>query len=191
MANRAYKPQADSVPGRVIAYFMANPDEELVNTDLAIKFNKHYSAFHSLLAGAVEAAYLSRGVNDDDDVIYGLGDVLAPGIVAQAGPAATDVEDRFKKPSEPKARHVRRDPFVCDPLAIEIKSGVPLPVGRTAQGTDWSKLLERMTVNSYAELPLEAYSSLSNAATLFKRKGLGEFKCRKIKNELIGLWRVA
>lgn len=195
MPNRDYKPQADSVPGRVIAYFMANPDELLVNTDLSIKFGKHYSAFHSLLASAVEAGYLSRTVNDDDEVAYLLGSVAAPGIAAQA--SEPTVEDRFKRPpsvkapKEPKAAHVRRDPFVCDPLAIEIKSGVPLPVGRTAQGTDWAKLLERMKVKDYAELPLEAYSSLSNAATLFKRKGLGEFKCRKIKNELIGLWRVA
>ena len=191
MANRAYKPQADSVPARVIAYFMANPDEELVNTDLAIKFNKHYSAFHSLLASAVEEAYLSRGVNDDDDVIYGLGDVLAPGIVAQAGPAATDVEDRFKKPSEPKARHVRRDPFVCDPLAIEIKTGVAMPVGRTARGTDWSKLLERMQKGQYAELPVAAFSSLSGYCTKAKKAGQGEFLTRKLSGEVLGLWRVA
>ena len=200
MANRDYKPQADSVVGRVIAYFMANPDEELVNTDLSVKFGKHHSAFHSLLASAVEAGHLKRAENEDDEIAYSLGDVAAPGIAAvadagrEAAPAAFTVEDRFKRPpaaKEPKAPHVRRDPFACDPLAIEIKRGVPLPVGRTQKGTDWPKLLERMVVNSYAELPLEAYSSLSGACTRAKHNGLGEFKCRKLQNQCIGLWRVA
>lgn len=193
MSSRAYKPQPDSVPGRVIAWFMANPEEELVNTDLSIKFGKHYSAFHSLLASAVEAGHLKRGVNSDDEVAYSLGDVAAPGIAAVLA-AAYDVEDRFKRPKaakEPRAPHVRRDPFVCDPLAIEIKTGMALPVGRTQRGTDWRKLLERMQKGQYAELPIAAYSSLSGYCTKAKKAGQGEFLTRKLSGEVVGLWRVA
>lgn len=189
MPIRDYKPQADSVPGRVIAYFMANPDEELVNTDLAIKFNRHYSAFYSLLAGAVEAGYLKRQESADDEIAYSVGSVAAPGIAA--APDAPTVEDRFKKPKEPKAPSVRRAPFVCDPQAIEIKHGVPAPVSRKSKGTRWLKLLERMKNGDYAEVPIQGYSSLSAACTSAKKSGLGEYKVRKLTNEVMGLWRVA
>ncbi len=190
--TKHYTPQVDSVPYKVIALLAADPAMRLVTCDeLSAKFGRHHSAFHTLLAPAVQARYLERQTNAEDELVYGLGPV-ASGIAAEPVPVP-DVAPAaaWAAPRQPaKPRKTQSDPFVCDTSKIVLKSGVPVPVGRTAQGTDWALLLGRMAQGQCCELPAEALSSLGGAVTRARKAGEGVFKIRKLSPETLGLWRV-
>lgn len=146
MQNGAiYTPTTDSLPGRMIAFFKANPGELLTLDDITAKFDCTRGNIHTLLGKAREHGLLLREQNEDSEYLYKAGVRLA------AAPAP-------KAPRVTQRRHRRA--FDVDLTTIALAKDVPLPVIRNAQ-RDWNQLIDRMEVGHSAELPSACRSSLN------------------------------
>lgn len=144
MQNGAiYTPGADSLPGRMIAFFKANPGELLTLDDIAAKFDCTRGNIHTLLSKARDQGLLLRDQDADGDYLYKAGAQLV------AAPHAATVKTQ---------RRPKRS-FDVDLTKLELAKDVPLPVVRNAQ-RDWNQLLDRMEVGHSAELPEVCRSSL-------------------------------
>lgn len=100
--------------------------------------------------------------------------------------AASSVFDVARPP--PKKRLTAPE---FDPLAIEIKTGVPLPATKTGaaaiQGARYQALLDRMKPGDCVELPSKLARGIQAWA---KGKSGVKLSLRKISDELVGVWRV-
>lgn len=145
-----YTPTSHSLPGRMIAFFRANPDEELTLEDITEKFDCVTASIHTLLGTARSADMLARDKNKEGDWIYKRGPSLAAEPAAEAPPltrAFREVAAQMRAPAAAPAVEV-------DPLTVPLETGVPLagPVrGRVKQ--DWSQLLTRMEPGHSCVLP--------------------------------------
>lgn len=171
-----YVPRVDSVAARCIAFFQANPDEELTLEDITDKFDAIRGNIHTLLAPARDAGLLGRYQNDEGEYIY------------KAGPKigrAADLAHIVQR---------RRSPVptvdLPDPLDVAIEDDVPIPASRTKR--DWMPLLKRLKVKQSASLPLAAQHMLSVAITQAHKDQLGTFTTRRnTENQTIRVWRTA
>lgn len=59
-ADKAYAPRGSSVAGRVVEFFVANPEEELTSTDIVEKFACPITNLPTQLAPAVRAGLLAK-----------------------------------------------------------------------------------------------------------------------------------
>lgn len=88
-----YHPQAHSLAGQVLAFFRANPDEELSVDDMAGKFGVNRKNIHTLLRPALDASLLARERNDEAEYIYKAGPQLQTVPAARARKNATTTPD--------------------------------------------------------------------------------------------------
>lgn len=181
-----YVPRADSVAARCIAFFQANPDEELTLEDITDKFDATRGNIHTLLAPAREAGLLGRYQNNDGDYIYKAGAKIgkADGIDMDAAHGRSPF-------GTPQRRCVAAPAFeLPDPLEVPIEDGIPIPTARTKR--DWSPLLKRLQPKQSAVLPLAARHTLSQAITQAKKDKLGNFTLRADeKSQTVRVWRTA
>ena len=142
-----YQPLPSSVPGRVVAFFRSNPDEELNIDDLAEKFDLGGRNVHALLASAVQHGALRRDQDASGDYIF------------KAGPALSTPSAASAKAAAPKPR---RAPVVgLDLGAIPLATDEPLPGGPSRKKLDYRALLNRMEPGHSAELPAQCRGGLS------------------------------
>lgn len=80
-----YLPTPGSDAWAVLAFFCANPDEELESADITLKFNVPTKHVHARLAAAVKAEYLASSVRPRPG--------KWPGSVYSAGPKLPLVRD--------------------------------------------------------------------------------------------------
>jgi hypothetical protein len=59
-AKPPYSPEPGSGAWRVLSFFADNPEEELLTTDVVVKFGIDHRATYKRLQAAVEAGYLVR-----------------------------------------------------------------------------------------------------------------------------------
>ncbi len=69
----SYRPQQNSTPARVLAWFKANPEEELTRSDLAVKFDLALNSVGGSLLLAVRAGLLHITRNRLGQSVYRLG----------------------------------------------------------------------------------------------------------------------
>lgn len=187
----AYNPQDGSVAFKVIEFLSTHPDEELTPEDVSVKYDKPRNNIHSLLGPAVLAGALTRGENDDGDIVYRLG-TGAPLIKANphGAPslrAATQgVWGGVKQPTKPW--RVLRAAIDVDAIAID--TDVPMP-GRIGGVTpDYSRLFARMAPGHSCLLPIAAQARLRKACTEFKRAGAGLMSISLIDDDSLRLFRL-
>jgi hypothetical protein len=183
MQNGAiYTPGADSLPGRMIAFFKANPGELLTLDDISTKFDSTRGSIHTLLSKAREAGLLQREQNDDGDYLYKAGAKLP------TAPAAGSVVAKVHR--RPKRA------FDVDLSKLELVKDVPLPVVRNAQ-RNWNDLLDRMEVGDSAELPDVCRSSLAKHIKTLEDKPPKfaqprKFEIRRnLEIQTLRIWRTA
>ena len=110
-----YRPHSDGLASQVIGFFTNNPDEELTLDDIADKFGAVRGNLHTLLRKALDAGLLTRGFNDDSELVYrGAAAVVQQATVdAEQEPAADGVDiDEVAYRAEVKARAVKAAPEV-------------------------------------------------------------------------------
>lgn len=69
-------PRTGSLAERAIAFFRANPEEELTPADMAAKFHREYGSVDQSLRGAICAGLLAKVKRDDGTVVYRLPDLI-------------------------------------------------------------------------------------------------------------------
>ncbi len=200
-ATETYTPKPDSLAGRVCQFFVDNDDEELSAADLAMKFDVPRSSISALLAAAIGAGLLRR-VPGQSMPFYAAGPHIArlrpaPPPVAAAAPAAPPAAASVFAAGAAAAKAARRQrkllpPF--DPHAIEIKTGVPIPLPRNhreaAAKSSYQQLLERLPVGGMVELETTRAKSLLSCA---KKLGIKGLTTRLLDDEgqRTGVWRTA
>lgn len=160
MNGRTYTPNPGSVPGRAVAFFRANPEEELGIDDIVEKFDASRGNVHTLLGAALDASLLRRERNSEGEWIYAAGSAIAP---VRSG-SARDTQAVPKK---------KRPPIEVDPASLPIAVDVPLPgpkVASTRKKIDWNELLDRMDPGHSAELPIACRATLGKAIGLIHKE---------------------
>lgn len=190
-AKAPYRPHRDSVPGRVIAFFQANPDEELTVADIIEKFETGASNVHNILGPAVQAGLLKRHQNNDLEYVYELATRKAQPALRSVGSGSPFVG----KPSgHATRRHNDQVLATFDPAKIAIEDGVPVPSrGPTARSrVDLSPLLQRLKPGQSACLPIAARYGLVKAVTDLHKAGKPRYTTRanKAAGE-IRVWRIS
>lgn len=188
--STTYTPRADSVAARCIAFFQANPDEELSLDDITEKFDCTRGNIHTLLVPARDAGLLGRYQGTDGEWIYRAGPKLpkANGIDMDA----VHGHGRGQGSAPPQHRRVNASAAdLPDPQAVVIRDNVPIPGHK--QKIDWLPLLKRLTKpGQSAELPLAARNTLSVAVTQARKDKLGEYTLRVDKRaNTVTVWRTA
>lgn len=73
--HAVYTPRKGSVASKVIAFFKANPGEELTSNDVAVKYCIEHHSVHKALLPAVEAGQLVK-VRRGHAIAYRLPDLI-------------------------------------------------------------------------------------------------------------------
>jgi len=89
MSKGAYKPRGDSLAARVIAFFQANPDEELYPSDIAAKWAVNSQNVFNLMKPALNAGFVTRTADEAGQHYYTAGPHLheAPAAKPAQAPA--------------------------------------------------------------------------------------------------------
>lgn len=180
--STTYVPKEGSIAWKVIEFFTTNPEEVLTTSDLESKFDKPATQFHSLLSSAVASGALRRSSNDEDELVYSLGNgnpQVQPNRARNPSLHATDALVRGA------SLGLRKAPLAIDMDAIPLRDDVPLP-DRNGRKLDFTRLFKRMAV-----LPIAVRSVLNKACTQAKTNGLGEFAIRVDTDETVAVWRTA
>ncbi|HWH75070.1 MAG TPA: hypothetical protein VNV16_12485 [Methylibium sp.] len=198
-----YTPKPDSLPGRVCAYFLKNPDEELNAGDMVLKFDAPRASISSLLAASIGAG-LVRRVPGHAVPTFAAGEHLerlrtAEGFAAPAAAAAvptpsgpTSVFAAGDAAKRPRRKRQLLPPF--DPHAIPIKTGVPIPAPRNhreaSAKSSYQQLLERIPPGGMVEIDTPRAKSLMSCA---KKLGIKGLTTRLLDDAglVTGVWRNA
>lgn len=73
MSRGAYKPRGNSLAARVIAFFQANPDEELYPSDIAAKWGVSGKNVFNQLKPALNAGFVTRTPDEAGEHYYTAG----------------------------------------------------------------------------------------------------------------------
>ena len=188
-----YKPNAGSMPAKLIEFLNINGDEDLTTDDIAAKFGVSALSVHSCLAAAMTAGALGRQKNDDGEYIYvhpsrckvhGAGTPKAPWPYPVA---ATQNSPGWLSPT-PKTRRSPTPPALIDLDALALEDNVPMTALRPQ--LDWPGLFGRMQLGQSCVLPRSVSSTCAKAMSAFKAAGFGELKRKTIDEEKFRLWRL-
>ena len=178
--GRTYAPMPHSLPGRVVAFFKANPDEILGLDDIVEKFEPARANVHTLLAAALGAGLLMRDRDADGDYVYKAGEALVPGVDIDAV--------QLHKPAKPKVKRRARPPVDVDPAAVVIEKDVPPPEPKRL--VDYGLLLNRMEVDDSAQLPAACQYALKKQITAIHKDEKRRFVVRCIDGDaMLRVWR--
>lgn len=185
-----YTPEHGSTAWNVIEFLTTNRGEELTPADIEVKFGKHRSQVHSLLAKAVDTGVLVRKEESGGDgLVYKLGrghPLVKPNTVKHP----TLNAGRALAVSQAPAK--RRPRLVIDVDAITLVDDVPLPIKDSKpRMTEWPKLFARMKPGQMAKVPTAAKATLLKAITVFHKENEGvELATRALDEDHLGVWRV-
>lgn len=186
-----YKPHQDSLPGRVMAFFADNPDEELTAQDVADKFGASTKNVHSQLALAIDHHKLVRDRNVDGEYVYKI--------------AGNGVNiDRAHAPRIP----LPQNPFASKPAvtmtgkrvsidfnALQVDEDVPVVSGGGLRGQNkWKPLFDKLTKPGQSiAIPVDARTAVGAAATKLNRdKAHGaRYRVATIDQNTARVWRIA
>lgn len=187
-----YTPQSGSIPFKVIEFFTTYPDEELTTENLEAKFGKPAAQFHTHLASALQAGFLKRRTNDDDELVYSLGKGTTQ---VQANPArhpnlqpdALLAGAELGRKPGPKSRiYASR----LDLDSVQLRDNIPIPDKQGNAVEKFTALLARMKVGQSCELPASTKTTLAKVCAAHHAEGKGKYTVRKLNVTTIGLWRV-
>jgi hypothetical protein len=163
-----------------MAFFRANPDEELGLDDISGKFDCTRGNIHTLLAEPLRLGILARIKNADGDYIYKRGSNLLT-TVPDAPPAA----QRLKRSNNTTVE-------LPDLDAVVIEENVPIPSLRGTPKRDWTPLLRKLKKDQSFALPITARHTLSQAITDLHKASAGRFTMRTFKDTAqLRVWRTA
>jgi pyruvate/2-oxoglutarate dehydrogenase complex dihydrolipoamide acyltransferase (E2) component len=177
-----YQPQADSLAGRVCAYFFRHGEEELSTGDIAIKFDANANSVSALLAGAVTNGLLNRTKNAGGFGTYSKGPKLAAAMTAPAAPPP-----KAATPAPPPAP-------LPPPTALTIEAGVPLPPAagrRTPERDAFVAVFDKMKKGDSFAITSDACKRLHNLANSWGKTCTPrrKFSMRRLDAKNARIWR--
>lgn len=182
-----YTPLPGSLADRVIAWFRINPEEELMRSDIASKFDCQSNTIEASLATAMSNKLIAKGkCTETGATIFKAG----PNI-SQAAASLPAAEQR--KPS--KRGGARQRLPLLDLSAIQVRHDVPPPAAIAFQRTagQYAQLLAKLDKpNASTELPIAYRGAITKAAAKYcKDNPSVKLVVRTLNENTIGIWRTA
>jgi hypothetical protein len=201
----SYTPTEGSIPFLVLEYLATHPTERLSLDQLESKFSLARKQSHSILGRAVQAGYLVRATDDDEEICYELGQAQPPIAITPNPARHPSLKSATGNPPhdalwagaqvglkrKPPASSERFDYSSIDIDTLQIETGKPIPSARSMGKVDWQPLLHKLKVGQSVTLPLKTRSTVAGAVKIWKERGKGEFALRKLNADQLGLWRVS
>jgi len=182
-----YTPLPGSLADRVVAWFRINPEEELLRSDIASKFNCHSNTVEASLATAMANKLINKTrCPETGATIFKVGpniDQAAPSLPAM-NPA-----------KQGKRGGPRKRLPLLDLETIKVRHDVPPPDPAAFQRTAglYSQLLNKLDKpNASTELPIAYRGAITKAAAKYcKENPSVKLVVRTINENTIGVWRTA
>lgn len=193
----SYTPKANSKIGKALAFFVANPDEELSTDELAQKFSIVRGSVHTVLRPTVEAGLLKRIRDDLGEYIYIRGPKLnldtVPAATEEAKPPAPATLDW---PPAPKASQRGKRKVMPDPsfiAALPVDEGVPFCPSARTRGHKWEPLFSKLNqAGQSVQFPVEWKTAVAATAAKLNRKATDHaWRVRVVSQTHARLWRLA
>jgi hypothetical protein len=195
---KAYRPQEGSVAWRVIEFFTSNPEEKLTPADISAKFEVPSKQVHSLLSLAVLGGALHRSTDEEDELVYRMGDgipVIKPNRAAHPtlkGAGLANVIAGAEAGPERAGRRSVAELVDLDLDSVQVEEGVPLPPkGRQTMSSMIKAKLRTLQPTQSVQLPAAVKKSIGPVMSDLKKEGAGEFTMRLVDADHIRVWRVS
>ena len=183
-----YTFRSDGLPGRVVAFFQRNPDEELDLEAITEKFDATRGNIHTLLAKTIELAILVRTTNKDGEYIYRAGKNLPrlPGVDMDAVYTPARAKAATKGYQSPRK--------AVDINALKVEEDVPFAGTANHKGqAKWQPLFDKLTkAGQSVALPADVRGAVGAAAAKINRtKTNGSFRVAMTGPDTCRVWRIA
>jgi hypothetical protein len=180
-----YVPMRNSLAGRVCAYFMRDPDEELSSVDIALKFDVSQNSVASSLEQCVRAGLLVCRKGQAN--VYGAGPRLAGDSGLASSPAW--LQPQANQPA-PASRLANRSAGLPAPEALQVESGVAMPPARAGlSGRRFDVVFAAMAVGDSFACSLDATKRLCQAAHAYGKPLGRTFASRVVDEKTARIWR--
>lgn len=196
-----YIPKPHSKIARAVAFFQANPDEELTADELAAKFGMVRGSVHTLLRPALDAGLLKRIRDDLGEYIYQRGPNLdlcaAPCSDPEDDPPASEPTDFVPGwPPAPQTTQRGKRKLILDPkqiAALPVDTDVPFQPPSMHEGHKWEPLFSKLTQAGHSvQFPVEWKTAVAATAQKLNRKATTHaWRVRVVSDTHARLWRLA
>lgn len=190
MNERTYNPAPQSVAWRVRSYFIQQPEEELSDADISLKFECSLASVKTLLKPAVDAGLLTREAR-----VYGPGATLAAWHArmearkAEAVTAAKKVA--AKRETKMPAAHL---PELDIDSLPPVEADVPVPGSNQSMRrgrTKYDSLFATLTEIGHSRLVPAHYCDAIKKAAAIRKKYHGEaYVLMRVDPQMARIWRV-
>lgn len=193
MTAADYSPQAGGLPARVIAFFDANPEEELTLDDIASKFDTVRNNIHTNLALAVSAGAVVRYRNEDGEYLYRRGGTTPPPKATKPGKPANTLTNAFNAAATSKPRGYTSTMKMLDLDALKVEENVPYMPQGTKDKSKWQPLFDKLTKPGQSiAIPGDLRGAVGAAAGKINgMKTKGTFRVAMVDSETARVWRTA
>jgi len=181
---RSYSPRSDSLAARVIAFFRrSDEDDELHQSDIALKFEVPREHVHASLKEAVNQGILKR-----NNTLYSAGPQLNACLIAAPAPAASNTEKRAYKTRSGYASPRKHIDF--DSLSVD--DNVPFVPRAVLNGNKYDPLFAKLAVVGQSiAVPGDIKGALAAAAIKRNKIQMGTFRVAMTSADEARIWRVA
>lgn len=174
----SYIPKAGSLAARLIAYFKANPGEELSRHDVATKFGVAPASIDNSVLSAVQHGFLASGTNDESVRVWRAGKAIAKAVLVS--------EDA---PPQRRRRSVQTKALPA-PAEIRVEANVPIP-DKPPRGDTYTKLFEGMKPNDSFSVPADVGKRMYEHARRWGVKVGRKFTLRHLDDKEARIWRIS
>lgn len=198
-----YTTHANSKIGKVLAFFQANPDEELTVDDMAAKFGIVRGSVHTVLRPAIDAGLLTRTRDDLGEYVYTRGgneqeeaSPSSPSLPTKPSEPVSPAATTLAWPSAPIGSQRGKRKLMLDPRQIEalpVDTDVPFQPSSKHEGHKWERLFNKLTEPGHSvQFPVEWKTAVAATAAKLNRKATDHaWRVRVVSQTHTRLWRLA
>lgn len=199
MTQTPYTPEPGSLPARVLALFLRQPDEHFTSGDLALKFQVQAGKFKAALERPVAHGLLVYGRTDDDPnsaQVWHTGRRFAAWAATQepAAPPPPPAPGTQARRNGPKRGSARPTLPALDLAKLSIQAGVPKPERKRFSRSGESKyapLFNALKPGQSVEVPINYRATLYTHAKKLKKAGRGNYTVLQTSITTCTVWRDA
>lgn len=190
-----YTPKKDSIPYKVLSFFLRNQDEELTRDDIAVKFGANHASIDSLLSIAKSKGALVTSRNSAMKLVWKMGDAKSFSLELEDPEIKTPIENfRNTHQSNTEISHRKNLSFEGMPFESKItKNGDPQKFKKSfdEKKSSYEKWFSNFEVNDTAAFDLKYFYKVVRLATNYSKREKRVFRCKKRKEGYAEIIRIS
>lgn len=191
-ADPVYKPSPGSIPHRVLSFLIANPDEELARSDIAVKFDTSAATVDTILRLPTSRGALVKTKNRDMELVWKLGDPAAVDMTDGSSPGAVlktsicEMSEAFHSARGAAAAAAADKAMPFDSPIVESADDLLPDTDKTRRAQDVKKYwawFDRFAVGAAAEFDRSLIRDVAHLAGKYGCEKQKEFRCSHGRTE--------